>query len=519
MISADTSSRSRIFALLIAAAVGMAVAHVLAATLVYEPALHADEKARNRRVWPRKTPKAMPTFSSNDRSRWATVRALVDDGTYVVGRRDKRLVLISAATPLAADNVLTAAALAQAGYQARIKDMDTGIIFEDGWQTVDRVLHPQTLEFYSSKPPFLATLMAGLYWLLQAITGWTLVREPAEVVRTLLLLVNVVPFGLYLYVLGRLVNRLGTTDWGRLYVMTAGCFATLVTPFLFTFNNHTLGTFSVLFALALTLTIWERKQVGGAAWNLGRVWHHYVLAGLLAGFAVTNELPALSFAAAIFVLLLWWSPGRTLLLFVPAAAAVAGGYFWTNYAAVGQLRPAYFEFYGPWYQYEGSHFRQPVEGQVRYGIDFARFHESWPAFATNLLVGHHGWLSLSPIWVLAVIGMMTAGLSKLRTRLPWFVPGLTLAVSVAVIGFYLSMPEGRNYGGWSVGPRWLIWLTPLLLLTMLPVADWLGARAWGRRLALVFLGISALSAHYPGWNPWRMPWIYDLFEWQGWIPF
>ena len=30
----------------------------------------------------------MPTFGSNDRSRWATVRALVDEGTFVIGRRD-----------------------------------------------------------------------------------------------------------------------------------------------------------------------------------------------------------------------------------------------------------------------------------------------------------------------------------------------------------------------------------------------------------------------------------------------
>ena len=37
--------------------------------------------------------------------------------------------------------------------------------------------------------------MAGLYWLLQQLTGWTLAEQPAEVVRTLVLLVNAVPFG------------------------------------------------------------------------------------------------------------------------------------------------------------------------------------------------------------------------------------------------------------------------------------------------------------------------------------
>src|SRR5436305_356546 len=39
------------------------------------------------RRWPRVRPLPVPTFGSNDRSRWATVRALVDEGTYAVGRR------------------------------------------------------------------------------------------------------------------------------------------------------------------------------------------------------------------------------------------------------------------------------------------------------------------------------------------------------------------------------------------------------------------------------------------------
>ncbi len=34
-----------------------------------------------------KRPDPMPMFSSNDKSRWATIRALVDDKTYVIGKR------------------------------------------------------------------------------------------------------------------------------------------------------------------------------------------------------------------------------------------------------------------------------------------------------------------------------------------------------------------------------------------------------------------------------------------------
>ena len=70
----------------------------------------------------------------------------------------------------------------------------------------------------------------------------------------------------------------------------------------------------------------------------------------------------------------------------------------------------------------------------------------------------------------------------------------------------------NNYGGNSSGPRWLFWLTPFWLLTMLPAADWLAGRRWGRGLACLLLAVSVLSASYPTWNPWRHPWLYNLLE-------
>jgi hypothetical protein len=88
---------------------------------------------------------------------------------------------------------------------------------------------------------------------------------------------------------------------------------------------------------------------------------------------------------------------------------------------------------------------------------------------------------------------------------------------VIVIGFYLYKSD--NYGGWSNGPRWLMWLTPLWLLTALPVVEWLGRRRWGRGLCLALLLLSVLSANYDSWNPWRHPWLYRWFEARGWISY
>jgi hypothetical protein len=159
-----------------------------------------------------------------------------------------------------------------------------------------------------------------------------------------------------------------------------------------------------------------------------------------------------------------------------------------------------------------------------------------------VLLGHHGLFSLTPVFLLGLVGMVV-GLTKLgapksdisvadtvlpRSR-PMFVDprvlgvfgGVALLITIVVVCFYVFGvgERSRNYGGWSIGPRWLIWLTPLFLLSMLPVCDWLAGRKWGRGLAYALLAVSVLSASYPTFNPWRHPWLYNLMDTFGGIPY
>jgi hypothetical protein len=492
-----SASRRLVYALLIVVASSGVAGRIANVQFVFEPALFRDESnpADRRTKWPATRPQPMPTFSSNDRSRWATIRALVDEGTYAIGRRDA-------------------------------SGSDSGIIFEDGWKSVDKVLHPEKKEFYSSKPPLLSTLVAGLYWLLQALFGWTLTGEPFAVVRTILVFVNLVPFVIYLVLLSRLVERCGTTDWGRCYVMAAACFATLMTPFLTTLNNHTIATCCVLFAL---YAVWPLLQMPFRAAPIDAV---YVplrlgLAGFFAGFTVANELPALAFAALLGLVLLCRLPKQTLAFFLPAAVIPLAALLWTNYLAIGEFGFAYDKFGTEWYEYPGSHWQKPRTGEVKHGIDWARYHESRAAYAFHVLVGHHGLFSLSPIWFLAIVGTVIAvkGLRRGNEAVPrappetaWTVVALlTLTLTLVVVGFYLVKSD--NYGGWTSGLRWLMWLSPLWLITMVPVVDWLGQRHWGRCLGYVLLAWSVFSVSYPAWNPWRHPWLYNLMESGGYVAY
>ncbi len=519
--------RRQVYWLMIAVAAAIAVGHVFSAERVYEPSLapppDVQPDGRNQGWPPKGRPRPMPTFGSNDRSRWDTVRALVDEGTFVIGRRDPAHV--TAEQPYG----------------------DYGIAFEDGWFTVDKVLNPETHEYYSSKPPLLTVLMAGEYWLLKNTLHWSIDERPDQIVRVGLLTFNVLPLILYLWMMGRLAERYGATDWGRLFVVAAAAFGTLLSTFLITFNNHVPAVFATLVALYAALPVafppagerrgvsppvtppvgdnaLHRRAYAAPLAGAGRL----VVAGLAAGFLFNCELPAAAFVAALGLLLLVRAPGRTLLWFAPPLLLLIAAFFLLNHLATGQWLPVYEKLDTPWYQYPGSVWNTIHPGEGR-GIEFAKYDESRWMYAFHLLFGHHGWFSLTPINLLGAAGMVVALVIVVRrcatadtavAHRGWAVTAAgSLAVSVVVFVFYAFVTETANYGGWTNGPRWLMWLEPLWLFALLPVADWLGRCRWGRVLCLVLLALSVLSASYSPWNPWRHPWLYRWWDSQGWLPY
>jgi hypothetical protein len=526
-LPADPATLRRIcYALLIIIAVAGISGRILGTGRVYEPwefkkpgtddPLHGD--------WPTKRPEPQPTHGANDRSRWATVRALVENGTYAIGTRPQETTLASAVLPLAADDPLSCSISLVAGYQTRTKS-DRGITFEDGWGTIDKVLNPETQEFYSSKPPLLSTLVAGEYWLLyKAGLRITDDKERWLVVPIILLTFNALPFAIGLILLARLAERYGTSDWSRLFVVAAGAFGTFLIPFATTLNNHSVAASSAMFALYAAHRIWSSSSTTNEAGPI-----HYLVAGFFATFTACNDLPAASFAAALFLILLWFQPKRTLMYFLPAALLPVAASFLTTYLATSRLLPTYSEFGGPWYEFEGAYWKLNPNKPLA-GIDGAGYHEERWAYALHLLIGHHGIFSLTPIFLLAFAGMfislrhlptlVSRSPARAETRTRWLGALLALGVTMVVLAWYLSLDERkRNYGGFTSGPRWLFWLTPLWLVAMIPVVDWLARWRWGRVLGYAFLAVSVLSVSYPQFNPWRHPWLYNLLKSADQLPY
>jgi hypothetical protein len=429
-----------------------------------------------------KVGKQRPFLGANDRSRWATIRSLVEQGTYAID----------------------------------------DIIKEPNWDTIDMVEHDDagngpsagssgSMHFYSSKPTLLTTILAGEYWLIYHLTGATLGDHPYEIGRFMLITINVIPLAIYFWLLSRMVERYGKTDWGRIFVIAAAAFGTFLTTFAVVLNNHVTGAVTALGAVYAAVRFWYDGR---------RELRYFIAAGLLAAFTAADELPALSFFALLSVGLLWKAPKQTLIAYLPAAVVVAAGFFGTNYLAHDSLRPPYMHRGAAgspddWYQFQYR--GKPSYWSDPKGIDLG---EPSPAvYAVHALIGHHGIFSLTPVWILAVPGVIALGWGR-NYRL------LALALLVAVVtavcvGFYLFVvqPLDRNYGGMTSGLRWVFWMAPLWLLAVLPAADWLAARRWGRGVAYVLLALSALSASYPVWNPWTYPWLTNFFIYMGWTKF
>lgn len=417
-----------------------------------------------------------PFLSANDRSRWMTIRSLVERGTYEID----------------------------------------SIVGQPTWDSIDMVQHhgrDGELHLYSSKPPLLVTILAGEYWLINRFSGATLRDHPYEIGRAMLITVNILPLVLMYVLLANLVERFGTTDWGRIFVMASATFATFLNTFAVVLNNHIVAAVSAMVTIYLFVRITSDGE---------RRWWYFFGAGFAAAFTGANELPAVSFLAFTGVLLLWRAPRQTLTAFVPGMAIVGAAFFGTNWLAHDRISPPYAfrsdtDAADNWYKFTYTVNGRQVKSYWydRQGID--RGEPSKVIYALNCLIGHHGVFSLTPIWLISVAGaFMWLGSPEARHRK---LAAIVLAVSGICLVFFLGLRplEDRNYGGMTSGFRWMFWCTPLWLVVMIPAADRLSKSKLGQAVAAVLLSMSVLSASYPTWNPWVQPWLYNWMSWCGWI--
>jgi hypothetical protein len=294
--------------------------------------------------------------------------------------------------------------------------------------------------FVSSKPPLLPVYGAGVYWAVQKVTGYNIRQNEGIIVWTVGIFtgwLSHLVFLLYFYKLSCLLLRRQLAIIASLF---AAGFAYLGVAWATAINNHSIGAaFCVMgfYYAYLAQSGQPRRPL------------HWVVAGFVLGILPAIDLPsfALYGSTAIYLLAKNWR--WTLLFFVPASLPGLVAEPLLAYLATGSSIPAYVN--PALKDFPENYFRKPS------GIDALR--EPKHIYAFHVLLGHHGLFSMTPLFFFGLYESIRRFIKKDRFRLEIAVWMLTFA---AFLFFYIL--RTRNYGGWSVGMRWLVPVMPWLLM-------------------------------------------------------
>ena len=468
-------------------------------------------------------------FGANDISRWCTVWSLLERGTYAIDDCPWQ--------SKTQDKVRKPDKIEAPGSSAGVRRRLEYALAPRSWKEGEPVYH-----YYSSKPPLLSTLIAGLLYPVRKASGVPLdqtvlqerlprwVEKPVEgkpgavdhVVETpkepvqwpvatfyfkpVILLLNVVPLVCFLVLYARLLDRYAENDWAWFVCLFSAAWGTLLFSFVQTLNNHTVAAWSAFFSLYALIRIWDEGE--RSAWA-------FAGAGFWGACCACNELPAALFGVLLFGVLLVRFPRRTSLYFVPAAAVPCAAFLLTQYVALGQFMPVYEEFGTKTYNYEGSYWTTPLEMDwfnlpVKTDGAAPRFRESYGTYLFHMTLGHHGVFSLTPLFLFSLLGALRVAFA--RGRPLKLTAWLTLVLTAGLLAFYTWNPKARNYGGSTQGLRWLFWLIPFWLIVLPPGVAGGQQRRWLRGLTLAALFASVMSVGYALRAPWSHPWILDALE-------
>jgi hypothetical protein len=294
--------------------------------------------------------------------------------------------------------------------------------------------------FVSSKPPLLPTYGAGVYWLLKRITGYNITDNESIVVWTVGVFTGWLSHLVFLLYLYRLCKLLLVRQLAILVTMAAGCFAYLGVAYATAINNHSVG--AAMAVAGFYHAFKARHDLGGKL--------DWAFAGLWLGMLPAIDLSSLALTGLTGIYLLTKDWKRTLLLYAPLALPGLLSQPLLAHYATGSWIPAYAD--ASMMSYKGSYF-----GGRRGGID-ALF-EPKSIYAFNVLLGHHGVFSMTPIFNFGLFEIVR----RLWKRDKYVPETIVFAVCFTVVtAFYIF--RTHNYGGWCVGMRWLVPVMPWLLV-------------------------------------------------------
>ncbi|NLX12635.1 MAG: hypothetical protein GXY44_03140 [Phycisphaerales bacterium] len=380
-------------------------------------------------------------------------------------------------------------------------------------------------EYYSSKPPLMPTFISGCVMGITALTGRTFADNPRLIVKSTLIILQVIPLVGMLLLVRWHFRRWITSPFVYHFCMATAALGTYLTSWSVTLNNHVMAACAAMVAVHALWRIWLDGR---------REWYWFGLAGFFSALTASFELPAAFLAVCLFAVLGVTDLKRALLVALPAALIVVAAALYTNYLAFGTVVPVYATFGQPGgpYDYEGSYWNSPE------GLDSVK--EPRHVYLMHMLIGHHGIFLLTPVLLLSFWGMLiqlffgsqlSQDLSEdSRSPLvsedstvkfrgsPRLFAIMALLTTVVIITFYATN-KTQNYGGSCQGLRWMFWLIPLWLLFLPTGVARIAAGSAGRFVCYAFLFFSVVNTMAAIPQPWAYSWVQRVFHELGWTSY
>jgi hypothetical protein len=342
-------------------------------------------------------------------------------------------------------------------------------------------------KLYSSKPPMLSSIGTVLYKQLHEITGLSFRdKTKGHAIKVMNILLAGVPHVLLLIYAYLFLASLQLSPQTLMWSYACFAFGRLGLAYAVSINNHTPAELCGFAAFYHASCL--RRGLSTNRW-------HWVGAGLAAGFAPTFDLGMLFCSSALGLYLLSFDWRKTLLLFVPASLPPMAAHFALTWSVSGALKPIYLR--PELYKYPGSYWNAPK------GID--ALDEPRLTYLYNIMLGHHGLISMTPVIAFALWAMCRA----IWKRTQFLPEALTVFVPLVIMTVFYTLTT-KNYGGVCVGFRWLMPITSLLL-AFVPI--WLANNR--SRIAYGVFVLAAFVGQFHAFHGLHDPW--SPSQWSRWL--
>ena len=271
----------------------------------------------------------------------------------------------------------------------------------------------------------------------------------------------------------------------------------MLNPYLATLNNHTPAAATAMLTITAAAEILvSRFRKTKSMENSLQHGRTFAALGFFAALTCCFELPAALLGLTSFGLVIFLNRRLTL----------------TNWMATGGVKPFYSTYGTETYRY----IHNGIPSYWMNPRDLDANQESPLVYLFHCVLGHHGLLSLTPVLCLAVCGWyITLRRNSDSERRAIILTGA--ALTLITLGFYLlARRQNYNYGGNSVGLRWMLWLSPFWWIAMVPVLEKLSRRSL-QCFAMVLLTISMISVGWSLNRPWKPSWLFEQMQSAGWI--